>query len=102
MANDQPKKTAFRAKVKIGGVDIPFEDIIDLAISSELNLPDAFSLTLGSSPTAKREILPKLKLTDRIDAHLNFVGDEADYAFIGELTRIEPISSERGSQGGFT
>ncbi len=102
MPNANPKKTAFRAKVKIGSVDIPFDDMIDLSISSELNLPDAFALTLGSSPRVKKEILPNLKLQDRIEAHLNYQLDEPDYAFIGELTRVEPISSERASQGGFT
>jgi phage protein D len=102
MANDNQFKSAFRAKVKIGGVNISFDDMIDLTVSSQLNLPDAFSLKLGSTGTVKHDVLPNIKLTDRIEAQLNYVGDSPDFAFVGELTRVEPITSRHGVQGGFT
>lgn len=96
------KKTAFRAKIKIGSVDIPFVDIMDVSIVSELNLPDAFTLTLGAAESVRKDILPKLKLQDKIDAKLWYEGDKEDVAFIGELVRIEPLASNRGASGGQT
>ena len=97
---DQPQKTGFRATVKIGSVDIPFNEIMDLTVKSELDLPDSFSITLGDTDTVRKNILPKIKLHDKIDAKIHFVGDEPDFAFVGELVRKAPISSERGSRGG--
>src|SRR5690348_14735943 len=102
MANDEPRDTAFRAKIKIGSIDIQFDDVVDLQVISELDAPDAVILTLGSTERVQKDVLPKLKLTDKIDVKLHFSGDEPDYAFLGELTRIEPVFSERGRQGGYT
>jgi phage protein D len=99
---DNPQNTAFRASVKIGSVEIPFDEIIDLSVESEIHAPDRFEVTLGSTETVKKNILPKIKLHDPMEVKLHFSGDEPDVAFMGEYTRIHPISSERGTQGGYT
>jgi uncharacterized protein len=94
-------RTAFRAEVKVGSVTIQFPDIIELVVVRELNLPDSFSMTLGGSAKVQED-LPKIKLHDKIEAKLFYSGDSPDVAFIGELVRIEPIASARGSAGAFT
>jgi phage protein D len=102
MGNDNPQKTAFRASLKIGSVNVPFDEIIDLSIVSEVHAADRFEVTLGSTERVKKDILPKLTLHHPVEVRLYFSGDQPDVAFMGEYTRIQPISSERGVQGGYT
>jgi phage protein D len=98
MADNPVGTSEFSAEITIGSLKIDKNDIIDLVVTTELNLPDAFVLTLGSSENVKKKVVPKLKLHDLIDCKIHFNNDLPDLAFKGELTSHEP-SNKYGSKG---
>ncbi len=94
--------TKFVGTIKIAGKPVRDYDVIEVTITSELDRPDSFAVTLGLS-TEVTELLKDLKLTAPIEVRTGYHGDDGDdAAFIGEVTGVEPIHAPTGSDGGYT
>ena len=100
MANAQPNRNAamFYSEVTVGSEIILQTELFDLVITSELDHPDMCAITL--SKVGAEAHSPKIKATDSFTVKLGHENDDMDFAFVGELTGIEPVFSNTGKAGG--
>ena len=101
---DKSPETQVHITVRLGDADagpspqIAQSEIEELSIVSELDNPDSCSILLNASGVAKQG--KTLKLTGKMFVMLSHQGTQADAAFAGEITGLEPIFAKEGKAGG--
>ena len=87
---------ALDAAVKLGGKDVPPDQLFDLVVDAELDHPDMCSLTLGNQQTRWSA---DVKEGDEVVVEAGFTsgGGEQGTVFKGEVTGIEPIYQAGGA-----
>lgn len=82
--------------IKLGGKDLPTNEIHDILVESDLDQPDHAVITLANQTVRYSETV---KEGDDIEIKLGFVdGAEQATVFKGEVTGIEPIYDSRLGQ----
>ncbi len=87
-----------KSQTKTKAKTIAESEVSALVITSELDNPDSCAITLTQSGAQQHG--GSLTLTDPLSIKLSHNDADTDFAFVGEITGLEPTFSGRRSSGG--
>jgi Bacteriophage probable baseplate hub protein len=90
-------QTNLDATVKIQATEVTGDEVHDLAVECDLDLPDMAAVVLSNKSTKWTE---KVKPGDAVEVKLGFASNAADsnIVFKGEVTGLEPLYDTKGGQ----
>src|SRR5579872_4053729 len=90
-------QTNLDATVKLQATEVTGDEVFDLTVECDLDLPDMAAIVLANKSTKWTE---KVNLGDTVEVKLGFAANAAtpNIVFKGEVTGLEPIYDTKGGQ----